>query len=286
MNIRQVRKKIKTIGNIKKITRAMELVSAVKMKKSQQEAVQTKPYQQTLDSVIKKITKMIDPSISTLLNENPVKKTLVIFISTNKGLCGSFNFNLFRFAFDNLQISQTDFITIGKLGSFFVNKQGGKIIADYSTYKPDMAVSAIHNLSVSKYLAKEYQRIYLVYNRFISSVKHQPVIELLLPIKIESDLKPTTAEQFIEGYQIEPEPELIIDSLLNNFVEEKIRSAIISSQAGEHSARMLAMKNATDNANQLIDSLTLTRNQLRQEKITYELLDMITAKESVETVKN
>lgn len=282
MNVRHVRKKIKAVGNIKKITRAMELVSAVKMKKSQLEAIQSRPYQETLEIVIKNITRLIDQSVSLLLKNNLSTKNLIILISTNKGLCGAFNFNLFRFCLKNIDLKNSEFIILGKLGSFYISKFSRKIIADYSNYKGDASVSAIYNLAVSKYLTNQYKQISLVYNRFISAVKYQPVNETLLPIILEKDFSKSAIKPFAESYLIEPKPELIFDSLIRNFIEQKIRAAIISSAAGEHSARMLSMKNATDNATQLIIDLTLVRNKLRQEKITYELLDMITAKESVE----
>ena len=282
MNIRQVRKKIKTVTNIKKITRAMELVSAVKMKKSQLAAIQSQPYQETLQMVIKKITFIIDSSVSLLLKGNDSQRHLIILISTNKGLCGSFNFNLFKFCLQTFKKRENDFIVIGKLGSFFINRLGSKILADYSVNKPETIVTAVFNLAVSKFLLGEYSQIAITYNKFISSVRYQPVTEILLPIQLKTEMVDSPVKELEESYLIEPKPELIIDSLLQNYIEQKIRAAIMSNEAGEHSARMLAMKNATDNASQLIYDLTMTRNKLRQEKITYELLDMITAKESVE----
>lgn len=282
MNLRQVKKKIKTIGNVKKITRAMELVAAVKMKKSQQEAVEGRPYHETLEMVIKKITKIIDSRYSLLLQENFAKKKLIILISTNKGLCGAFNFNLFRFSLDLLKLEEVEFIVLGKKGAFFANRLDTKIIADFSDNKPLTAVSAIFDLAVSKFLSKEYSEVSIVYNKFVSAVKYLPVKNVILPIKLDEDLMQTAVERLSENYKIEPSPEEIIDPLLKSFIEEKIRDAVISSEAGEHSARMLAMKNATDNASDLIYELTLMSNKLRQEKITNELLDMVTATESVE----
>lgn len=281
MNIRQLKKKVKTVNNIKKMTHAMEMVSAVKMKKSQQKAIEGRPYQQTLDRVVKTITQMIDINLSPLLKKNINDKSLVILISTNKRLCGAFNFKLFRFCLDNFDFKKTDFITIGKIGSFFINKIGGKIIGDYSMIEQEAVASAVYNQAISLYLKAEYKEIYLVFNRFISTINHQPVKEILLPIEI-AEKGEETIKMMEESYLIEPKPEMIIDPLLRNFVEQKIRSALISHEAGEHSARMLAMKNATDNAEEINQQLTLTGNKIRQEKITYELLDMVTAKESVE----
>jgi F-type H+-transporting ATPase subunit gamma len=282
MNLRQVKKKIKTIGNVKKITRAMELVAAVKMKKSQQEAIEGRPYHQTLENMIKKITAMISPDYSPLLNTNTAEKKLGILISTNKGLCGAFNFNLFRYFVETEKNKNNEYITLGKKGAFFLNRLGAKVIADFSEGKFLLAVSAVFDLIINKFLSKECSEVSLIYNKFISPVKYIPVKEVILPLKLTDENQNQEVKKLTENFEIEPDPEQIIDPLLKSFIEEKIREAIISSEAGEHSARMLAMKNATDNASDLIFDLTLAGNKLRQEKITNELLDMITAKESVE----
>lgn len=261
----------------------MELVAAVKMKKSQQEAMEGRPYHETLEMVIKKIIRMLNTKYSLLLEENDAKKKLVILVTTNKGLCGAFNFNLFHFALETLKSDETEYIVIGKKGAFFAHRIGAKIIADFSEGKPISAVSAVFNLAIGKFLSKEYHQVSIIYNKFVSAVKSVPVEDVILPIKLEKKTVESAIEKLSENYEIEPGPEQIIDPLLRSFIEEKIREAIISSEAGEHSARMQAMKNATDNASDLIDELTLMSNKLRQEKITNELLDMITAKESVES---
>lgn len=280
MNLRQVRKKIKTVENVKKITRSMQLVSAVKMKKAQKEALEGKVYGETLEEIIQRVVTKVDPKLSALLSARQSDKELVILVSSNKGLCGSFNFNLFRFCSKNINFSRSDFITIGKKGVSLINRMGGNIIADFSSNKPLTAVSAVFTLSLTKFLALEYSQVILFYNKFISALNYQPVKEIILPVKLSSEEGRSLESK--EEYLIEPSPELILDNLLRNFVEEKIRRSIVSSEAGEHSARMIAMKNATDNADDLTYELILLRNKLRQEKITYELLDMITAKQSME----
>lgn len=284
MNLRQLRKKIRSINNVKKITHAMELVSAAKMKKSQQEAIESKPYQEMLEAVIKRISFALDPKFSDLLKENFAEKKLIILISSNKGLCGSFNYNLFSFLLKKISLEDLEkyeFISLGKKGSIFINQIKKSLVADFSSKKPILMVPAIIDFVLKKFLSKEYSEIFIVYNKFISAFKLEPTIEKLLPIKEINN----QVEKLAEDYLIEPSPEKIIDSLLKNFIETKLNYAVISSEAGEHSARMMAMKNATENADELIYNLTLTSNKVRQEKITNELLDMITAKESVE-VKN
>ncbi|MEN9328685.1 MAG: hypothetical protein RI947_1493 [Candidatus Parcubacteria bacterium] len=259
----------------------MQLVSAVKMKKAQQAALEGAAYREGLEQSIRKIAPSTDPSLSPLLaspaqNSN---KELVIYISSNKGLCGAFNLNLYRYILKNIKMDSADFITVGKKGAVFVSNMRGTLIADYSSAMAVSETSAIFALAVGKFLAGEYRSVTVLYNKFISTLRSELLKEVLLPMKLPVD-EGATASAGV--YKIEPSPEEIIDALLRSYLEEKIRGALLSSEAVEHSSRMMAMKNATDNANDIIDSLTLLGNRLRQSKITMELLDMITAKESVE----
>ncbi len=286
MNIRTIRKKIKSVTNVKKITKAMQLVSAIKMKKAQQVVIDGRPYQEEIEKIIRAVSPKIDSSLSPLISQpadKNDKKNLAIVIASNKGLCGSFNFNLLRFIVKSIDFKNTDFIIIGKKANL-LSKFSVHIMADYSSNIPINNVSALFEFALNKYLDKTYKRVDLFHNQFISTIHSNPTVTTLLPInfsqKIEADK--TAQEKTIE-YLIEPNPKQIVDALLRSFVEEKLRFALIQSEAGEHSLRMMAMKNATDNATDVIYNLTLVRNKIRQEKITSELLDMVTAKESVES---
>jgi len=284
MNLRIVRKKIKSIANVKKITKAMQLVSAVKMKKSQQAALDGKPYRYNLERIIQAVTAVVKPEESILLSqpEMAIEKDLIIFITSNKGLCGAFNFNLFRFLLKNFDLKKTEFITVGKKGATFLTNIGGKIVADFSRPPSINHVSPIFQASLFGFLKKEYRAVYLVYNQFISSLKFESVKKTVLPIKKEELCEGEIIKPLIKDFLIEPKSIEIINELLKSYLEEKIRGAILESEASEHSARMIAMKNATDNAQEVIENLILLRNKVRQTKITYELLDMVTAKESIE----
>ena len=279
MNIRTIRKKIKSVTNVKKITKAMQLVSAIKMKKAQQVAIDGRPYQTEIENIIRAISPKIDPSLSPLIafpEDKIERKNLAIVVASNKGLCGSFNFNLLRFIVKNTDFKNTDFIIVGKKANL-LSKFSANIMADYSSNVPLNNVSALFEFALNKYLDRTYKKIELYHNLFVSTIQSNPVVTTLLPIKMELGQEKTSE------YLIEPNPKKIIDSLLRSFVEEKLRFALIQSEAGEHSLRMMAMKNATDNATDVIYNLTMVRNKIRQEKITSELLDMVTAKESVES---
>lgn len=282
MNLRQVRKKIKSISNVKKITKAMQMVSAVKMKKAQAAALDGAPYREGLEEIIKKVAGNIDRTISPLLqpSKKASNKHLVIFVSSNKGLCGAFHLNINRFLIRNTDFKNSDYITVGKKGAQFTSRMGGQVIAEYSSLTSASEVGAVFDLALSKFLDGTYTDVTVVYNKFISTLRSEQVKTTILPLSLPKELQ-SKAETKGE-YLIEPSPEEIMDSLLRSYVEEMIRGAIISSEAVEHSARMLAMKNATDNAVDVIYNLSLLGNKIRQTKITMELLDMITAKESVE----
>jgi len=264
----------------------MELVSAIKMKKSQQKAIEGKTYRNLLSFIIEKIIASgIDKSYSLLLSSvnSQIEKEAVILISSNKGLCGGFNFNLFRFLVKEVNFNKTDFITIGAKGAIFIKKMGGRVIADFSSLYQEDRVSAVFKTVLDLFLKGNYGRVYLIYNRFLTAIKSEPIKKQILPISVDQNKFQLQDNKTIIGeYLVEPSPEKIFDSVLRSLVEEQIREALIDSEAAEHSARMMAMKNATNNAQDVIYNLTLLRNRVRQEKITYELLDMVTAKESVE----
>lgn len=282
MNLRQVRKKTKSVSNVKKITRSMQLVSAIKMKKAQTAAIDARAYQENLENIIYKIIGKIDTSLSLLLTSHPEAKDkhLLIFITANKGLCGAFNFDLFRFIAKEVDMRNTDFVAVGKKGASFISKAGATITADFSAPSPILKTSALFAFVLEAFLKGQYNKVSILYNKFVSTLHTEPTLQTILPLHLE--VKNKIEEKMVSEYLIEPSPQSIIDVLLRNYVEEKIRNVFIQSEAGEHSARMVAMKNATDNATDVIYNLTLLGNKLRQEKITNELLDMVTAKESVE----
>ncbi len=281
MNVRQVGKKIKSISNVKKITNAMQLVSAVKMKKAQQRAIDGRPYQDLLEEAIYNIVEKVDSTTSQLLqaSKSNTNKTLTIVVTSNKGLCGSFNVSVIRFLAKQIN-KDNEFVTVGKKGSVLISSLGGKVIADFSEGSLIDGVSAVFQLALEKYIAGDYASVSLVYNKFISTLRYDPIEKKLLPFTLEEAKRETSTQS--KNYEIEPDAETIMDALLKSLLEAQIRHAIVESEAGEHSARMIAMQNATENANNVIYNLTLLKNKLRQQSITYELLDMITAKESVE----
>lgn len=285
MNFRQVRKKIKVINNVAKITKTMEMVAAVKMRQAQKKALEYKPYQRILNKIIKRIVSPELLSASFFFKKAKVNQAgkmiapnLYLLISSNKGLCGSFNFNLFKLLTQEANFQKDYFIVLGKKGGQFVSKLGGKIKAHFSDQGSLIDnVSAVFSFVTDCFIKNQCQYVFLVYNKFFSTFKAQPVKEQLLPIVDFKQLEEIEEER---DYLIEPSKKEALDSLIRDYLQGRIRMAILDSEAAEHSARMVAMKNATENAAEVIYNLTLLSNRLRQESITYELLDMITAKEA------
>lgn len=285
MNFRQVRKKIKTIGNVKKITNAMQMVSAVKMKKAQQAALVGRPYRAILTDMIARIVN--SKSLSEL--KNPLTnaattngKSLNIVISSNKGLAGSFHYGLLKHLYSNVDLDKSSFIVVGKKAAYFLISTKANILADFSSsLSSEDDASSIFALARNEFETGNFEKVYIVYNEFVSSFTSKPVIKTLLPVgEINVDALREGLQPSHVTYTIEPSADEIIGPLLVDFLTEQVRSAILDSQASEHSARMLAMKNATDSATDIITNLTLLRNKLRQTSITGELLDMIGAAES------
>ena len=288
MNLRDVRKKIKTVRNVKKITNAMQMVSAVKMKKAQAIALEGREYRRILDEALKRILSKT-PDIQDLnipwLQPSEGTKTLYVLIASNKGLCGAFHANLFKYAADTINTDTAEFVTVGQKGAEFASFFDGDVLADFSDQVPFTDnISGIFSFIEERYLSGQYKDVYVVYNKFISSFKNEPIAEQLLPVvDIEKlDKKVGGESELSASYLIEPSVEELLKPLIKDYAQEKLRSAISDSEAAEHSARMMAMKTATDNAGEVTNSLTLLRNKLRQTQITNELLDMIAAMQSTE----
>lgn len=284
MNARVVSKKIKSVTNVKKITKAMQMVSAVKMRRAQQIALEGKPYQEFLRQAIERLASGISTKDSVLLNESTTtKRNLVIVFTAQKGLCGSFNMNVMRFLIKQITLGDTDFITIGKKGAEILSQLRAKVLADFSGLEDSDSISAVFDLALSEYTKGSYKSVSVAYNKFVNTLRSDPTYEKILPFSAETLEKQEVKSNVGQGgYMIEPDSSEIVDALLKSYIESSLRFALLQSYAGEHSARMIAMKNATDNATDVILNLTSLKNKLRQQSITNELLDMITATVSVE----
>ena len=283
--IRAIKKRIKSAKNISQITKAMQMVAAAKMKKAQDQAEQGKPYSEKIHEAVSELSHGVDHRLHRLLGTgNPDGHTLVVLIATNKGLCGGLNTTLFRNTLKWFTDNQkAEFITLGKKGQRYIVHSKWNLSADFSDeHHMINAVPAVTQLFTEGFLSGLYKDVYLVYNRFVNSLTQEPVLIQVLPLAIPGafEKEDTTKKEWNE-FIIEPSAKQVLEKLLPHYIETQIRSAILEAEASEHSARMVAMKNATDNAKDLIDDLTFGYNRLRQEKITSEIADIVTARESM-----
>lgn len=290
-NIRLIKNRIKSSRNISQMTSAMEMVSASKMKKAQEKAILGKPYANKIFQMVHDLARRIDPKLHPLLSRGNIEanKKLIILISTNKGLCGGLNTLLFKNLLNYLKVgtqaeeTSGEYISVGKKGERFLARSGKDLIADFSQKTPfSDSVGAIIKLSVDGFLQGKYSEVLLIYNTFINSLKQVPTIKKILPLTGFSERLPADDSIKESEFLIEPGPDEVLDSLLPHYLENQVRFAIYDGEASEHSARMIAMKNASEAANDLIAGLSLLYNKARQEKITYEIADIVTARLAVE----
>lgn len=279
-NIRLIKRRIKSAKNIAQITRAMELVAASRMKKAQLQALAGKAYAQKIYEMVVRLSPRVDSAHHELLGKSKSTsgKRLVVLLTTNKGLCGGLNTTLFRFlAREYPDLARDRYIVVGKKGAYFLSHFNAQLLADFSDRVPFVSiVPALSELVTTEYLKNEIDSVELVYNEFISALKQIPRRKTILPLSVAPGVpqeKPETSEILIE-----PNPEEVFRALIPHYLENQIRDAILEAEASEHSARMIAMRNATDNATGLATDLTLVYNKARQEKITYEITDMVTAR--------
>lgn len=285
-SIRILRRRIKSAKNIAQITKAMELVAASKMKKAQAAAIAGKQYAEKIYEMVTNLASRTEVTNHPYLVRPSVLtgKRLIILISTTKGLCGGLNSNLFRFVIKTYpDFAKHDVVTIGKKGTSLVVRFGANLKADFSGTTPFItSVPAIVDLMVTEFLAGAYDGVDVVFNEFKSALHQIPKKKTVLPLTIEGITTEKETEDTFSEFVIEPSKKEVFDALLPHYIENQIRDAVLQGEASEHSARMVAMRNATDNASSLIDGLTLMYNKERQAKITFEIADIVTARLAVE----
>jgi F-type H+-transporting ATPase subunit gamma len=283
-NTQDIRRRIKSIRNIGQLTKAMQMVAASKMRRAQQHALAGRPYAALMNRVLVSLQKRTDPRLHPLLNIRDVKKELVLIISTDKGLAGALNTNLFREA-ANFESSKTVFVVTGKKARQYVARTKRELLADFELKDSPSFVETkpISKFCTEKFLNHEVDKVSVLYTHFINTVNQRPVLQTLLPISAFDLPKGEKTEGATEdvdpmlGYIFEPTAEQVLDAVLPYYIQHQVFQMILDARASEHSARMVAMKNATDNAAQFIKDLTLEYNKMRQASITTELLEIATA---------
>ena len=275
-DIRTIRRQIRGVQNISKITRAMEMVAASKMKRAQERGLAGRPYAEKIYQVIADLAALPETgrALHPLLQQRPVNKKALVHISPDRGLCGGLHATINRRAASFIleQTVPVTLIIVGRKGLDFMRRYGRDIHAEFTNLgdQPNLLDTLpISRIIIDDYTKGQIGQVYLVYAQFISTMVQRPIVEQILPVKPAAI---PTAQNV--DYIYEPGPHAVLGELLPRFVEMQIYHAILESIASEQSARMVAMRNATDNANELISDLTLMYNKARQESITIELLDI------------
>ena len=284
---REIRNKIKSVKNTQKITRAMEMVAASKMRKAQDRMKKARPYGEKIRNVAAHMsganTEYRHPF---LIERDTVKRVGIIVVTSDKGLCGGLNTNVLRKALNQMKIwqsegEQIEVCCIGNKGFGFMSRINATVISQIVGLgdTPDMAklIGAI-KVMLDGYTQDHFDRVFIYYNRFINTMKQEPVMEQLLPLtdeRIHGDKKEDDTSRVTWDYLYEPEAKPVIDDLMIRYIEALVYQAVTENMASEQSARMVAMKAASDNAGNVIDELTLIYNKSRQAAITKELSEIV-----------
>jgi len=250
------------------------------MRKAQQHALAGRPYAELMNRVLVSLKSRTNPLLHPLLQVRPTNKELVLIISTDKGLAGALNTNLMRevAAFDP---TKTVYVTAGRRGRQFVARTQRELLADFELKDAPtiLETKAVSKFCIEKFLTREVDKVTVLYTRFVNTINQKPIAQTLLPISqfaFGSAPNEASADPMLE-YIFEPSSQDVLDFMLPYYVQYQVFQMILDARASEHSARMVAMKNATDNANQFIKDLTLEYNKMRQASITTELLEIATA---------
>jgi F-type H+-transporting ATPase subunit gamma len=283
-NTQDIRRRIKSIRNTAQITKAMQMVAASKMRKAQQHALAGRPYAGLMNKVLVSLQKRTDHKLHPLLQVRPIKKELVLVISTDKGLAGALNTNLLREA-ARFEADKTGFVVSGRKARQFLARTKRELLADFELKDAPSFVETkpIAQFVTEKFLNREVDKVSVLYTHFINTINQQAVVQTLLPISdftLAKGEEPESSKEGTDpmvGYLFEPNAEAVLDVMLPYYIQYQVYQMVLDARASEHSARMVAMKNATDNAQEFIKDLTLEYNKMRQASITTELLEIATA---------
>ena len=272
---REIRQRIGAVKNIKQITRAFQFVAASKLKRAQDATLASRPYAEKLDEVLADLAAVLDGDDHPLLADKPGGKRLIVLVTTDRGLAGPLNTNTIRFAAKEISEHPGDLtvVTVGRKGRDAMRRARVPMEAHFAGFgdRPNFAdVLPLSRLVTDDYLAGVYGRVDVIFPRFVSTLTQRPEMYQLLPIRASEDTEGIPGRQFI----FEPSPAVVLEQLVPRYVATRLYQAILEAKASEESSRMVAMKNATENAEDLIGDLTLSYNKVRQANITREMIEI------------
>jgi F-type H+-transporting ATPase subunit gamma len=272
---RDIRRRIQSSKNIKQITRAMQFVAASKLKRAQEATLASRAYADKIDEVLADLAIVLGGEDHPLLVRREGGKRLIILITTDRGLAGALNTNTIRFAAQSITETAGDLtvVTVGRKGRDAMRRSRVPLEAHFEGFgdKPAFAdVLPLARLITDDYLAGTYNKVDIIYSKFVSTLTQKASIDELLPVAPNEDTEGIPGNQFI----FEPDPAAVLERLLPRYVATRLFQAVLESKASEESSRMVAMKNATENAEELIEDLTLAYNKVRQSNITREMIEI------------
>jgi len=289
-SVRELRRRIKSVKNISQVTRAMQMIAASRMRRAQDQALASRPYAAKSWEILTHLaaqTGNVAQLHPLLTAREEVKTIAIIMVTADRGLAGGYNGNVIRLITRFMRENNREdagLVAVGRKGRDFMIRFGRNVIADFTDLPPQPTAldsSPIARLAIDGFLSGEFDEVYLAYTDFINTLTQEPTIRLLLPLRpgsVESKVMSEYLDQEITmipaEYLYEPSPEALLDAILPRFTELQVYQALLEAKASEESARMVAMRNATENAKELISDLTLTYNKVRQEAITKEMLDI------------
>ena len=286
-NQKAIKKRLSSVKNIKKISKALEMVAASKVQKAQEKALASKPFADRIFELMQRLdSKVSEKEIPLLRKDKITGNRLFIIVTSDRGLCGSLNSNLLRHIssfLENFKDGTNYFITVGKKGRFF-SLEHGELLADFSDAKPkESAVTYITRSAMDEFLEKRIDSVYIVYSDFVSALNQEAKVKQMLPLVGNKKAGFEEEKNIKNGskYTYEPDETELLNMVIPFYLETQVRDVIFESEASEHSARMVAMKNATDNADNLSYNLNLQYNKIRQQAITTEISDIVTASASL-----
>jgi F-type H+-transporting ATPase subunit gamma len=274
---RDIRRRIQSSRNIKQITRAMQFVAASKLKRAQEATLASRPYAEKLDEVLADVATVLTGEDHPLLVRRETGKRLIILVTTDRGLAGALNTNTIRFAAQQITETKGDLtvVTVGRKGRDAMRRSRMPMEAHFDGFRerPTFAdVLPLARLVTDGYLDGSFSRVDVIYSHFVSTLMQRPTMDALLPIAPPEDTEGIPGNQFI----FEPDAGSVLEQLLPRYVATRLFHAVLEAKASEESSRMVAMKNATENAEELIDDLTLAYNKVRQSNITREMIEIAT----------
>ncbi|MDP6454784.1 MAG: ATP synthase F1 subunit gamma [SAR202 cluster bacterium] len=282
-SVRQLRRRIRSVENTAKITQAMSMIAASKMRRAQEAALLSRPYSVGLSALLANLAAQPhdEDDLPPMLRTREVKKTELVLITPDRGMTGGLNSNILRAAGEFIQpLADVSILAVGKKGRDFMVRSGADVRAVFTDIndRPSITdITPVAQLAMDAYANGETDAVHVAYADFVNTTVQRPVVQQLLPV-VAAELRPQDAV----GYIYEPSPLEVLGQLIPRFIEIQIFHALLEGIASEQSARMVAMRSATDNANEMIEDLTLVMNKARQESITTELLDIVGGAAAVE----